>query len=128
MRIVLLLALLVTEGAYTWWNVVPTGSDANLRGVALVVRRSGTVIWATGSQGTILRSTDLGQTWVPVHIEGAEQLDFRGVQTFDGKTVYVMSIGEGGLSRIYRSSDSGDTWTLAYTDKRRSFFRAQRSG
>jgi photosystem II stability/assembly factor-like uncharacterized protein len=123
MRILLLAAILLTPDAtFTWWNVLPTGTESNLRGVALVVHRGSTTIWATGSQGTILRSTDAGQTWTPVHIEGAEQMDFRGVQTFDGKTVYVMSVGEGGQSRIYHSSDSGDTWTVQYTDRRKSFF------
>ena len=117
-----LLAVLLTAATYTWWNVLPTGVDANLRGVAAVVHRTGSVIWATGSQGTIIRSTDMGQTWTPVHIDGAEKLDFRGVQTFDGKTVYVMSSGEGEQSRIYRSTDSGATWKMEFTDKRKGFF------
>ena len=117
-----LLAVLLTAATYTWWNVLPTGLDANLRGVAAVVHRSGTVIWATGSQGTVIRSTDMGQTWTPAHIDGAEKLDFRGVQTFDGKTVYVMSSGEGEQSRIYRSTDSGATWQMEFTDKRKGFF------
>lgn len=107
---------------YTWWNVLPTGVDANLRGIAVVVHRSNTFVWAAGSHGTVVRSSDGGQTWVPVHIEGAEKLDFRGVQTFDGKTVYVMSSGEGEQSRIYRSKDSGGTWEMQYTDKRKEFF------
>jgi photosystem II stability/assembly factor-like uncharacterized protein len=117
-----LLALLLAESTYTWWNVLPTGVDANLRGVAAVVHRSGSVLWATGSQGAIIRSTDLGQSWTTVHIDGAEKLDFRGVQTFDGKTVYVMSSGEGEQSRIYRSADSGATWQMVFTDKRKGFF------
>ena len=122
MKAILLAAVLQAAAIYTWWNVLPTGADANLRGVAAVVRRSGTVIWATGSEGTILRSTDMGQTWTPVHIGGAEKLDFRGVQTFDGKTVYVMSSGEGEQSRIYHSTDSGATWQMQFTDKRKGFF------
>lgn len=107
---------------YTWWTVLPTNVDANLRGVAAVVHRSGTTLWATGSEGTVLRSTDGGQSWSPVHIQGGEALDFRGVETFDGKTIYVVSSGEGEQSRIYRSNDSGDRWELDYTDKRKSFF------
>jgi photosystem II stability/assembly factor-like uncharacterized protein len=121
MRAALTCALFLAA-TYTWWNVLPTGVDANLRGIAVVVHRSNTIVWATGSQGTIVRSTDAGQTWSPVHVEGAEKLDFRGVQTFDGKTVYVMSSGEGEQSRIYHSKDSGSTWELQYTDKRKEFF------
>lgn len=121
MRAVLTCALWLTA-TYTWWNLLPTNVDANLRGIAVVVHRSNTMVWATGSQGTILHSADGGQTWAPVHIEGAEKLDFRGVQTFDGKTVYVMSSGEGEQSRIYRSKDGGNTWEMQYTDKRKEFF------
>jgi photosystem II stability/assembly factor-like uncharacterized protein len=114
--------LVVLAGAASWWSVQPTGADASLRGLALVVHRAGTVIWATGSKGTILRSPDSGKTWEPVHISGAETLDFRGVQTFDGKVVYVMSSGEAAASRIYKSSDGGATWELQYSDKRKGFF------
>lgn len=122
MQIVLSCALLLAAATYSWWTVLPTGADANLRGLAVVVHRSGTQLWATGTRGTVLRSTDSGQTWNPVHIEGTEKLDFRGVQTFDGKTVFVMSSGEGEQSRIYRSTNSGSTWEMEYTDKRKSFF------
>jgi photosystem II stability/assembly factor-like uncharacterized protein len=115
-------ALLWAAASYTWWIVLPTGSEANLRGVAAVVHRNGTIVWATGSQGAILQSSDLGQTWNPFHVDGGDKLDFRAVQTFDAKTVYVMSSGEGELSRIYRSTDAGSTWQLQYTDKRKSFF------
>lgn len=122
MRAVFLSVFQMALATYSWWTLLPTGVDANLRGVAAVVHRSGTILWATGSQGTVLRSADGGQTWNPVHIDGAETLDFRGVQTFDGKTVYVMSSGEGEQSRIYRSTDGGNTWKMQYTDKRKPFF------
>lgn len=119
---VLSCALLVAAASYTWWTALPTGVQSNLRGVAAVVHRSGTILWATGSQGTVLRSIDGGQTWNVAHIENAESLDFRGVQTFDGKTVFVISSGEGEASRIYRSADAGNTWEMQYSDKRKSFF------
>ena len=52
----------------------------------------------------------------------ARTLDFRGVQTFDGKVVYAMSSGEGEASRIYKSADGGSTWETQYNDKRKGFF------
>src|SRR5260370_20743508 len=33
-----------------------------------------------------------------------------------------MSSGAGGMSRIYKMTDGGETWTLQYTDKRKEFF------
>jgi len=121
MRLLFVCALMLAAGA-SWWSVQSTGVDANLRGVAVVVRRNGTSVWATGSKGTILRSADGGQTWTSQSIPGQEGLDFRGVQTFDGTTVYVMSSGEGEKSRIYKSANAGGTWELQYSDKRKSFF------
>jgi photosystem II stability/assembly factor-like uncharacterized protein len=113
---------LILAAVGSWWSVQSTGFDSNLRGVAVVVRHSATTIWATGSKGAIVRSTDESKTWEVVHISGAENLDFRGVQTFDGKAVFVMSSGEGEASRIYKSADGGATWGLQYSDKRKGFF------
>jgi photosystem II stability/assembly factor-like uncharacterized protein len=122
MRLLMSFILLTMSATGSWWSVQSTGTDSNLRGVAVVVHRGSTIVWATGSKGAIVRSVDGGNTWEPMHISGAEDLDFRGVQTFDGKTVYLMASGEGQQSRIYRSTDSGGTWAMEYADKRKSFF------
>src|SRR5208282_3074286 len=122
MRLLIFCMLLTLSATGSWWQAHSTHVDSNLRGVAVVVHRGSTIVWATGSRGTIVRSADGGVTWESVHIPGAENLDFRGVQTFDGKTVYVMSSGEGEQSRIYRSGDAGATWEMQYSDKRKSFF------
>jgi photosystem II stability/assembly factor-like uncharacterized protein len=122
MRLLLGSLLLFLATPESWWAPRPTGVDANLRGLAVVVHRGSTIVWATGSNGTVVRSTDGGKTWELVHIPGGEKLDFRGVQTFDGKSVYVMSSGEGEASRIYKSSEGGTNWEMQYSDKRKGFF------
>jgi photosystem II stability/assembly factor-like uncharacterized protein len=122
MRLLMPCVLLMMAETVSWWSAQSTGVDSNLRGVAVVVHRGSTIVWATGSKDAIVRSVDGGKTWEPVRISGAENLDFRGVQTFDGKTVYVMSSGEGEQSRIYKSTDSGSTWLKQYSDKRKTFF------
>jgi len=104
------------------WSVKSTTADANLRGVAVVVRQGGTTIWATGSKGTIVRSTDSGNSWQRLYIPDVETLDFRGVQSFDGITAYVMSSGEGEKSRIYKTTNAGNSWELQYTGQSKSFF------
>jgi photosystem II stability/assembly factor-like uncharacterized protein len=122
MRLLACVLLLSFAAGDSWWTVHQTGVDADLRGLTLVVHRSSTIIWATGSKGTVVRSIDGGETWAPVSIPSATNLDFRGIQTFDGKSVYVMSSGPGEASRIYKSSDGGTTWEMQYSDKRKSFF------
>jgi photosystem II stability/assembly factor-like uncharacterized protein len=107
------------------WTVQTSGISTNLRGVS-VVRTSGAtsepVIWASGSNGVILRSEDCGNNWKRLYVEGGETLDFRGIRGIDGKTAYVMSSGEGDKSRIYKTVDGGETWEMQYTDKRPAFF------
>ena len=111
------------------WEVLTSGIDTNLRGVsadfAHPLSESGdhsVVIWATGSNGVILRSVDEGKTWTRLHVEGGDQLDFRGIRSFGESTAYVMSIGDNGRSRIYKTADGGKAWRLQYADKRNEFF------
>ena len=105
-----------------WWTVHETGVESNLRGVSVVVHRSGITVWATGSHGTVELSTDGGATWQAITIPGGEALDFRGVQAFDAGVAYVMSSGEGEKSRVYKTSDLGKTWKAQYTGKESAFF------
>jgi len=49
-------------------------------------------------------------------VAGAETLDFRDVQAFRDGTVFLLSIGKAASSRIYKSTDSGEHWTLLFTN------------
>jgi len=118
----LLIALALLIPAETWWTVQETGVDSNLRGVSLVVHRSGVTVWATGSNGTVEVSTDGGTTWQKIAIPNGDALDFRGVQAFDKGVAYVMASGEGEKSQIYKTSDLGKTWKAQYTGKGKEFF------
>ena len=106
------------------WTVQTSGLDTNLRGVsgAFLAGSDGVAVWASGSNGVILRSVDSGKTWKELHVAGGEALDFRSIQAFDTMTAYVMSSGDGDKSRIYKTTDGGATWRLQYTDKRAGFF------
>jgi photosystem II stability/assembly factor-like uncharacterized protein len=118
-----LLAVLIPAGP--WWAVQESGVDSNLRGVCVVGETSAeerVTIWAGGSQGAVVRSTDSGKSWRRLRIPGAETLDFRGVQAFDAKTAYVMSSGEGAQSRIYKTADGGEHWKLQYQGGQKEFF------
>src|SRR5712691_7831474 len=110
-----------------WWHVQTSGLDTNLRGVSAVYIQNAKgvrtpVVWASGSNGVILRSLDEGKTWQRLHVDGGDQLDFRGIISFNAYDAYVMSSGEGEKSRIYKTTDGGKTWKLQYTDKRKEFF------
>ena len=82
----------------------------------------GVVVWACGSNGVILRSVDDGKTWKRLRVQGGDALDFRGIVAFDATTAYVMSIGGGAQSRIYKTADGGASWALEFMGKRSAFF------
>jgi photosystem II stability/assembly factor-like uncharacterized protein len=110
-----------------WWKVQTSGLDSNLRGVSVARVSNATgvaklAVWASGSNGVILKSIDEGETWKRLHVAGGDALDFRGIVAFDLSTAYVMSSGEAEKSRIYKTTDGGETWTLEYADKRKEFF------
>ena len=103
------LAVTLAAGAHAPWTPQQTGVTARLRGISAV---SDTVAWASGTGGTVLRTTDGGDRWTAVDVQGAADLDFRDVDAFSDRVAYVLSIGNGEASRIYKTLDGGQSWTL----------------
>lgn len=127
MRIFFLFLLFAFPAETQWWDVQTSGFDTNLRGVSAVYAPDAKgmrtpVVWASGSNGAILRSLDAGETWKRLHVAGGDALDFRGIVAFNATTAYVMSSGEGEKSRIYKTTDGGETWALQYTGNRKEIF------
>jgi photosystem II stability/assembly factor-like uncharacterized protein len=93
------------------WELTPTGSTAQFRGLAAV---SKDVAWVGGTEGTVLRTVDGGRHWQNVSPAGAEALQFRDVEAFDAKRAVALSIGVGEDSRVYRTADGGKSWTETF--------------
>lgn len=74
------------------------------------------VVWASGSLGTWLRTNDGGDTWQTGRVPGADSLQFRDVHAVDANTAYLLSIGNGDQSRIYKTTDAGNRWMLQFTN------------
>jgi photosystem II stability/assembly factor-like uncharacterized protein len=114
----LLVLFLFVTGAQTHaraqWQIQTAPTTADLRGIDSV---GGGVAWASGSEGTVLRTTDSGAHWHRCATPpGTEALDFRGIQAFDASTAIVMSSGKGPLSRLYKTTDACETWKLVLTN------------
>lgn len=90
-----------------------SGTDALLIAVSPVNDR---IVWAAGAKGTFVRSTDGGRSWRPGQVAGAESLQFRDVHAVDSLTAYLLSIGNGPDSRIYKTTDGGTSWTLQFSN------------
>ena len=86
-----------------------SGTRAHIRGLAGVSDR---VLWASGTDGQVGRSTDGGETWNWSQIPGFEKVDFRDIEAFDEKTALVMGIGSPGY--ILRTTDGGKNWSVVY--------------
>jgi photosystem II stability/assembly factor-like uncharacterized protein len=97
-----------------------SGVDVRLRGLSAVDAQ---VAWASGRNGTVLRTVDGGAHWEQRPVPGARQLDFRDIQAFDANTALALSIGPGESSRVYRTIDGGATWTQVLRNRdERGFF------
>ena len=115
-RIALLIGFLLAAvtGAHAQWQMEDSTTTADLRGIDSV---GGGIAWASGTNGTVVRTEDGGYEWQPCAIPpGAEHLDFRGIQAFDANTAIVMSSGKGDLSRLYKTTDGCQTWKLIFTN------------
>jgi photosystem II stability/assembly factor-like uncharacterized protein len=93
------------------WHLTPTGSPARLRGLAPVSEK---VVWASGRAGRVLLTTDRGATWQSVGPPGTSTLQFRDIEAFGPNRAVILSIGPGGDSRVYRTDDGGQNWTLTF--------------
>ncbi len=94
------------------WQIQDAHTTADLRGIDAV---GNGVAWASGTNGTVLRTEDSGFVWqLCATPPGAEKLDFRGIQAFDNNAAIVMSSGKGDLSRLYKTTDGCQTWKLVF--------------
>jgi hypothetical protein len=106
--------LMALNSAQAQWEIQDSHTTADLRGIH---NAGGGVAWASGTNGTVLRTEDGGYLWQACSVPpGAEHLDFRGVQAFDANTAIVMSSGKGALSRLYKTTDGCHSWKLVFTN------------
>jgi photosystem II stability/assembly factor-like uncharacterized protein len=103
------------------WDKLNVPTTASLRGLSVV---SDAVVWASGTEGTVIRTSDGGKNWSVIKVPGADQLDFRGIQAFDANTAVIISSGpaEKGQAHIYRTSDGGKSWAHVYEQKTAGIF------
>jgi photosystem II stability/assembly factor-like uncharacterized protein len=81
------------------------------------------VVWAAGTGGTFVVTTDGGEHWKAAVVPGAEKLQFRDVQGVSDKVAYLMSIGTNtGDFRIYKTVDGGANWTIEFKNQTQNAF------
>lgn len=94
------------------WLLQESGTSAGLRGISAVNHRTA---WASGAEGTVLRTTDGGRHWRPIPVPGHETRDFRDVEAWDDQRALLLAVGEPGV--IVRTTDGGDHWAEVYRNE-----------
>ncbi len=109
----LLLLVAPLTAATIQFDAQVSGVAESLRGVSAVNAK---VCWASGTHGTFLRTVDGGAHWIAGKVAGADALDFRDVEAVNADTAYLLSIGPGEQSRVYKTIDAGQHWRLLFTN------------
>ncbi len=93
-------------------QMLRTNAPANVsfRGMSLPTDE---VIWLSGSEGTVGRSTDAGKSWFWIKVAGYEKNDFRDIHAIDSNTAIIMAVGD--PAYILKTKDGGKTWKLVFT-------------
>ena len=85
------------------WAAVPSGTSANLYDVIA----NGSSMYAVGAGGTLLHSTDNGDTWFP--LQSGATATLRCIRPSLGNYWYVfVAVGDNGT--MIRSTDGGASW------------------
>ena len=76
------------------------------------------VVWASGTGGTYVVTTDGGKHWKAAVVPGADALQFRDVYAVSDKIAYLLSIGNNTTDfKIYKTVDGGANWTIQFTNQ-----------
>lgn len=119
-RVVASAMLVMSLPAAAQWRAQASPTNAELRGLSVL---SPQAVWASGTGGTVLRTTDGGATWTLRSVSDASRLDFRAIAATSPEVAHALSIGDS--SRIYRTTDGGRSWSLRFVGTRPgSFFDA----
>jgi len=98
-------------------NILDSGGKASLRGLSVV---DDNIVWASGSNGTVARSTDGGKNFEWLIVQGYEQRDFRDIEAFDANTALIMAVAEPAI--ILKTKDGGKTWKKVFEDTAKGMF------
>ena len=90
-------------------QIITAGTNTSIRGMSIPAEK---VVWVSGSNGTIGKSTDAGKTWRWIVVPGFEKRDFRDIEAFDSSTAIAMAIDNPAV--IIKTSDGGKTWKAVF--------------
>jgi photosystem II stability/assembly factor-like uncharacterized protein len=98
-------------------QVLESGKRVSFRGLSVV---SDQVFWASGSNGSVVRSTDGGKNLQWISVPGYEKRDFRDIEALSADTAVIMAIAEPAV--ILKTTDGGKNWRKVFEDTTKGMF------
>lgn len=98
-------------------ELLTSGTKTSIRGLSVV---NDNVVWVSGSNGTVGKSTDAGKNWQWITVKGFEKNDFRDIEAFSDKVAIIMAIAE--PAYILKTTDGGANWKVVFTDSSKGMF------
>jgi hypothetical protein len=98
-------------------EIIADSIHSSMRGLSIV---DNSIVWVSGSKGTVGKSLDGGKTWKWMIVKGFEKNDFRDIEAFDKKTAVIMAVAE--PAYILRTDDGGETWKIVFENKTKGMF------
>jgi photosystem II stability/assembly factor-like uncharacterized protein len=98
-------------------KILHQGVNASLRGLSVV---NNEVVWASGSNGTVMRTTNGGSSFQVIKPKGYENRDFRDIEAFDSSTAIIIAVDTPAI--ILKTTDGGQNWRKVFEDKRPGMF------
>jgi photosystem II stability/assembly factor-like uncharacterized protein len=98
-------------------EILHSDLKTSLRGLSVV---NDNVIWVSGSNGLVGKSSNAGKNWKWMTVKGFEKNDFRDIEAFDANTAIIMSIAD--PAYILKTTNGGETWKVVYENKTRGMF------
>lgn len=111
------LSVQLASAQYKSLRVVEFGLNVSFRGLSVV---NDTLLWCSGSNGTVGKSIDGGKSFTWLKVSGYEKRDFRDIEAFDDRTAIIMGIGEPAI--ILKTIDGGISWEKVFEDSRKGMF------
>ena len=117
LRFLFLLTLIPLSLSAQQIEILTSGVNTSIRGLSVV---NDNILWVSGSNGTVGKSTDGGKNWRWITVKGYEKNDFRDIEAFSDKTAIIMAIAE--PAYILKTTDGGENWNLVYSDSTKGVF------
>ncbi len=108
--LVFMLTIIMTGFSQGGWETVYSADNEFIRDMCFVPGENGQWQkgWAINAYGTILKTTDGGDTWTTITQTHSTLLG--GISFADENTGYIATLDD----KILKSTDGGDTWTVSF--------------